>query len=76
MGLPFGSPGTKSHSDATPAEWCRIYYTGEGGDFPRVWAVVNIVSLESPMATRSTKGALENELINQQVGWFDASSSK
>jgi hypothetical protein len=26
LGLPFGSPGTRKHSDATPAEWCRIYY--------------------------------------------------
>jgi hypothetical protein len=34
----FGTPTwefeTKSHSDATPAEWCRVYYMGEGGGFP------------------------------------------
>ncbi len=35
-GFPFGSPGTKSHSDATPAEWYRVYYMGEGGGFPRI----------------------------------------
>jgi hypothetical protein len=42
--LPFGSPRTKSHADATPAEWCRVYYMGEGGGFPRIRAVVSFVS--------------------------------
>jgi hypothetical protein len=32
--LPFGSPETKSHSDATPAGRCKVYYMGEGGGFP------------------------------------------
>jgi hypothetical protein len=41
---------------------------GEGGGFPQVWAVVNLVSLESPVACLSTKSALENELINLLVG--------
>jgi hypothetical protein len=35
---------------------------GEGGGFPRVEAVVNLVSPESPMACPSTKGAPENDL--------------
>jgi hypothetical protein len=55
--LPFGSPGTKSHSDATPAGRCRIYYTGEGGGFPRVRVVLSLVSLRSPVASPNTKGA-------------------
>jgi hypothetical protein len=42
--LPFGNPGTKSHSDATPAGRCIVYYMGEGGGFPWVQAVVNLVS--------------------------------
>jgi hypothetical protein len=41
---------------------------GEGGGFPRVWAVVSLVSLELPMACLSTKGALECELTNLLVG--------
>jgi hypothetical protein len=48
---------------------------GEGGDFPRVWVVVNLVSPELPRACPSTKGALECELTNL-FGWFDAGSSK
>jgi len=41
---------------------------GEGGGFPRVRAVVSLVSLELPMACLSTKGALECELTNLLVG--------
>jgi hypothetical protein len=42
-GLPFGSPGTKSHLDAAPVESCRVYYKGEFGGFPKVWAVVSLM---------------------------------
>jgi len=42
-GLQFGSPGKKSHLDVAFAESCRVYYMGEGGDFPRVRAVVSLV---------------------------------
>jgi hypothetical protein len=44
---------------------------GEGGGFPRVWAVVSfvsLVSLELLVACPSTKGALECELTNFLVG--------
>jgi hypothetical protein len=37
---------------------------GEGGGFPRVRAVVNLVSPKLPVARLSTKGALESELTN------------
>jgi len=37
---------------------------GEGGGFPRIWAVVSPVSPELPMACPSTKGAPESELTN------------
>ncbi len=47
---------------------------GEGGGFPRVWAVVSLVSPKSPMACPSIKGALEGELINLLVGWMQISS--
>jgi hypothetical protein len=43
-GLQLGSPGKKSHLDVASAESCREYYKGEGGGFPRVWAVVCHVS--------------------------------
>jgi len=42
-GLPFGSPGKKSHLDVASVESCRVYYKGEGGGFPQVWAVVSLV---------------------------------
>jgi hypothetical protein len=45
----------------------REYYMGEGGGFPRVWAVVSHVSLELPVACPSTKGAPESELTNLLV---------
>jgi hypothetical protein len=62
--LPLGSLETKSHLDVAPMENWRIYYMGEGGGFPRVRALVSLVSLESPMACPSTKGAPESELTN------------
>jgi len=43
-GLLLGSPGTKSHSNASATKQHRKYYMGEGG-FPRVRAVMNQVSL-------------------------------
>jgi hypothetical protein len=39
----------------------------EGGDFPRIRAMVNLVSPKLPVAYPSTKGALENELTNWLV---------
>jgi hypothetical protein len=44
LGLPFGSLGTKSHVNVAPMESYKIYYKGEGGGFPQVRAVMNIVS--------------------------------
>jgi len=43
-GLLLGSPGIKSHVDAGATERRREYYMGEGGGFPRVWAMVSQVS--------------------------------
>jgi hypothetical protein len=37
------SPGTKNHLDVAPAERRRVYYKGEGGGFPQVWAMVSLV---------------------------------
>ncbi len=67
-GLHFGSPEKKCHSDASVAERHREYYTGEGGGFPRVRAVMNQVSPELFVACSSTKGVPECELTNLLVG--------
>ncbi len=56
-GLLLGSPGTKNHSNVGAVERHKEYYMGEGGGFPRVRAVVNLVSLELLVARPSTKGA-------------------
>jgi hypothetical protein len=67
-GLLFGSPGTKSHSDVGAAERHREYYMGEGGGFPRVWAMMSFVSPELPVACPSTKSAPKIVLTNLLVG--------
>jgi hypothetical protein len=68
LGILFGSPRTKNHSDVGAAERCKKYYMGEGGGFPQVWAMVSLVSLELPVACPSTKGAIESDLTNLLVG--------
>jgi hypothetical protein len=52
----IGSPGTKGHLDVSLVERHREYYMGEGGGFPRIQAVVSLVSPKSPVACPSTKG--------------------
>jgi hypothetical protein len=42
-GLHFGSPENLCHLDVGSTASCREYYMGEGGGFPRVRAVVNLV---------------------------------
>jgi hypothetical protein len=74
-GLLLGSPKIKSHSDVGATERCKEYYMGEGGGFPRVWAVVSLVSPESPVAYPSTKGAPKSELTNLLVGWMQIGMS-
>jgi hypothetical protein len=46
--LPLGNPGTKSHLDVALVEKRRVYYKGEGGAFPRVQAMVNLVCSNCP----------------------------
>jgi hypothetical protein len=55
--LPFGTPGTKCHLDVGLMERHRVYYKGEGGGFPQVRAVVNLVNPSLPMARPNTKSA-------------------
>ncbi len=47
-GLPLGSPETKSHLNVAPVESFRVYYMGEGGGFPQVWAVVSLMCPTCP----------------------------
>jgi hypothetical protein len=53
--LPLGSPGTKSHLDVAPVERCKIYYKGEGGGFPQVQAIVNLVCPGCPWLVLAPK---------------------
>jgi hypothetical protein len=39
------TPKTKNHLDMAPVERCRVYYKGEGGSFPQVWAMVSLMCL-------------------------------
>jgi len=68
--------GTKSHSDVGATEKHKVYYMGEGGGFPWIWAVVNFVNLELPVACPSTKGAPKNELTNLLVGLMQVRVNK
>jgi len=54
-GLPFGCSKTKCHLDVGFVEKHKIYYKGEGGGFPQVWAMVSLVSPSLPMVRLSTK---------------------
>jgi hypothetical protein len=55
--LLFGSPGTNCHLDVAPVERHKVYYKGEGCDFPLVWVMVSLVSPKLPVVHPSTKSA-------------------
>jgi hypothetical protein len=55
--LPFGNPRTKCHLDVSLVEKHIVYYKGEGGGFPQVWAMVSLMSPSLPMVHPSTKSA-------------------
>jgi hypothetical protein len=67
-GLLLGSPRTKSHSSVGAAKRHKKYYMGEGGGFPRVRAMVSLVSPKLPMACPNTKSALESDLTKLLIG--------
>jgi hypothetical protein len=56
-GFPLGSPETKSHLDVGLVERHKVYYKGEGGGFPQVRTMVNLVSSNLPVVCLSTKSA-------------------
>jgi len=57
LGLSLGSPKTKCHLDVGLTQRHIIYYKGEGGGFPQVWAVVNLMNLNLLVIRPSTKSA-------------------
>jgi len=54
-GLPLRSPETKWHLGASPVGRHIVYYKGEGGGFPQVWAMVSLMIPNFPMARPNTK---------------------
>ncbi len=44
----LGVPRQNGHLDVVPVEWRKVYYKGEGGGFPQVWAVVSLVCPNCP----------------------------
>jgi hypothetical protein len=48
-------PKTKSHLDVVPMERRRLYYKGEGGGFPQIWAVVSLVCPSCPCLVLAPK---------------------
>jgi len=52
----LGVPRQKGHLDAGLAKRHKEYYMGEGGGFPRIQAVVSLVSPKLPVAYPNTKG--------------------
>jgi hypothetical protein len=55
--LPLKNPRSKCHLDVGLVERHRVYYKGEGGGFPQVRTVVNLVSPNLPVVHLSTKSA-------------------
>jgi hypothetical protein len=67
-GLSLGSLETKWHLGAGLMAKHEVYYKGEGGGFPQVWDVVNLVNSCLPVVRLCTK-VLQLHL-NQVVVWF------
>jgi hypothetical protein len=57
-GLPFGSPKTKCHLDASPVANHIVSYNGEGGGFPQVRVVVSLVNSCLFVVRSCTKSAI------------------
>ncbi len=70
FGTPKWESRDKSHSDTTLARRCKVYYVGEGGGFPRVWAMV-ILWVRGHSWLVLTPKVLQ-PCANQLVCWFCA----
>jgi hypothetical protein len=51
----FRTPRTKWHLGVGPMTRHRVYYNGEGGGFPQIWAMVSLVSSCCPWPIRAPK---------------------
>jgi hypothetical protein len=67
-GLALGSPETKWHLGAGPMASHRVYYKGEGGGFPQVRAVVNLMNRVCLWLILEPK--VLQLCTNQLVVWF------
>ncbi len=67
-GLPFENLGTKCHLNVGLVERHKVYYKGEGGGFPQVWAMVSLVSPSLLVARLNTK--VVKLWTDQLVVWF------
>jgi hypothetical protein len=54
---PIWESRDKMHLDVSPMANHKVYYKGEGGGFPQVRAMVNLMSLSLPVACPNTKSA-------------------
>jgi hypothetical protein len=67
--LPLRSLETKCHLDVGLMERHKVYYKGENGGFPQVWAMVSLVSLSLPMVSFvSLSDALPSPGVNPLEG--------
>ncbi len=57
LGFRNASPETKCHLDVGFVERLKVYYKGEGGGFPQVWAMVSFVSSSLSVVYPNTKSA-------------------
>ncbi len=65
--LPLSSPEIKCHLDVGLVERNKVYYKGEGGDFPQVQDVVSFMSPSLPVVRLNTKSS---ETMHKQLVWF------
>ncbi len=68
LGLPLESHRTKCQLGASPVARHKVYYKGEGGGFPQVWAMVSLVTPCLLVARPCTK--MFQLHIKQLVIWF------
>jgi hypothetical protein len=68
LGFPFGSPKTKCHFSVGLVERHKVYYKGEGADFPQVRIVVSLVSPSLPVLILTPK--MLQLCTNKLVVWF------
>jgi hypothetical protein len=66
--LGLRNPATKCHLGVGPVAMHKVYYKGEDGGFPQVWAVVSLVNLSCPWLVLTPK--VLQLCINQLVLWF------